>query len=70
MKKLDALAAGNLRIGGLASFVGLVRDMAEGAQIVTLGQRTLKSGQKVAATTRAAGTIANNDTASDIHTAR
>jgi molybdopterin synthase catalytic subunit len=31
--ELDALTQGNPRIGGVASFVGLVRDMAEGARI-------------------------------------
>jgi molybdopterin synthase catalytic subunit len=30
-RELEALAAGNTRIGGLASFVGLVRDMAPSA---------------------------------------
>lgn len=31
--ELDALTAGNHKIGGVASFVGLVRDLAEGQEV-------------------------------------
>ena len=34
--EIDRLVAGNPRIGGVASFVGLVRDMAEGAPIAAM----------------------------------
>jgi molybdopterin synthase catalytic subunit len=34
--ELDRLAAGNHRIGGLASFIGLVRDMGDGDRVSAL----------------------------------
>lgn len=34
--ELDRLAAGNHRIGGIASFIGLVRDMSDGHQVSAL----------------------------------
>ncbi len=34
--ELDRLAAGNHRIGGIASFIGLVRDMGGGDQVSAL----------------------------------
>ena len=34
--ELERLTAGNPRIGGLASFVGLVRDVAEGAPVAAM----------------------------------
>lgn len=35
-RELDALVAGNSKIGGVVSFVGLVRDFAEGHEVAAL----------------------------------